>query len=60
MSSLAGLVEAKCGSPERALEWMEQAERQHDHNLPYAVIDPHFDSLRPLDRGARLYKRFAG
>lgn len=58
--ALAGLVEAKSGNPEQALRWMEQAEQQHDHNLPYAVIDQHYEGLREVERGKRLYDRFVG
>lgn len=58
--SLVGLVEARCGDPRKALEWMERAEREHDHNLPYSVVDPHFAALRGLERGERIYRRFAG
>jgi tetratricopeptide (TPR) repeat protein len=58
--ALVGLVEARCGDPAKALNWMERAEREHDHNLPYAVIDPHFQSLRNSELGRRLHQRFAG
>lgn len=58
--SLVGLVEARCGVRERAVEWMERAEREHDHNLPYSVIDPHFKPLRGLPAIERIHKRFAG
>ncbi|MFN7938984.1 MAG: hypothetical protein U0R19_36990 [Bryobacteraceae bacterium] len=58
--SLVGLVEARCGDPRKALDWMERAEREHDHNLPYSVVDPHFAALRGLERGERIYRRFAG
>ncbi len=56
--SLVGLVEAQCGSPERALPWMERAEREHDHNLPYSVIDPHFRPLLSFDAGQRIRRKF--
>ncbi|MBS1827466.1 MAG: tetratricopeptide repeat protein [Acidobacteria bacterium] len=58
--SLVGLVEARCGDRGKALDWMERAEREHDHNLPYSVVDPHFAGLRSLERGERIYRRFAG
>lgn len=57
--SLVGLLEARCGDLGRALDWMERAEREHDHNLPYSVIDPHYRPLRGTPRGERIYKRFA-
>lgn len=58
--ALVGLVEARCGDAAKALHWMETAEREHDHNLPYAVIDPHFERLRGSERGRRLHQRFVG
>jgi len=58
--ALVGLVEARCGDAAKALNWMERAEREHDHNLPYAVIDPHFESLRKDERGRKLHQRFVG
>jgi tetratricopeptide (TPR) repeat protein len=57
--ALVGLVEGKCGDREKALDWMERAEREHDHNLPYAVIDRYFAPLRSSERGRRIYQRFA-
>jgi hypothetical protein len=57
--ALVGLVEARSGRLASALDWMERAEREHDHNLPYSVIDPHFEPLRGDSRGEELYRKFA-
>ena len=48
---------AKLSEKSRALDWLERAYREHDHDLVYLEVDPVWDSLRAEPRFQALLKR---
>ena len=48
---------AQLDEKSRALDWLERAYREHDHDLVYLKVDPTWDSLRSEPRFQELLKR---
>ncbi len=53
-------LETLRGHPDAALGWLEQAAREHDPDLVYALRDPEFGALRALARYQALDARVRG
>ena len=51
------LVYAGLGEKDRAMEWLEKAYRNHDHDLAFSQVWPHFDPLRSDPRFQDLLHR---
>jgi class 3 adenylate cyclase/tetratricopeptide (TPR) repeat protein len=47
----------RAGMKEEALEWLEKAFEEHDSNMPYISVDPHFTFLHDEPRFKNLLKK---
>jgi serine/threonine-protein kinase len=54
--AIAGMIHARLGDPDRAFYWLEAAAREHNDDLPFATLEPEFESLRQHPRAVGILR----